>query len=81
VKDFRPAIRRALKRVCGFDFLARFEPLNISQSSRIRLILRGQSITALAGKLGFDRASVSLTIHGRRRMPKVEAAIRKELGL
>lgn len=51
------------------------------ESAKIRLIQRGQSITALALNLGFDRASVSLVIHGRRKMPGVERAVRKELGL
>lgn len=51
------------------------------ESAKIRLIKRRQSIQALADHLGFDRASVSLVIHGRRRMPGVEAAVRKELGL
>lgn len=40
------------------------------------------SVTALAVKIKKSRTNVSLVIHGRRyRMPKIESAIRKELGL
>lgn len=57
--------------------------LNQSFSFRVktRLLERGDSVAALARRLRFDRASCSLVIHQRRRMPRVEAAIRKELGL
>lgn len=51
------------------------------QSAKIRLIERGESITALAMRIGYPRNTVSLAIHERRHMPKVELAIRKELGL
>lgn len=49
--------------------------------AKIRLLERGQTISDLARMLGFDRASISLVIHGRRRMPGVEAEVRRELGL
>lgn len=59
------------------------KPRNQSFSLRvkIRLLERNDTVKALAARVGFDRASCSLVIHQRRRMPRVEAAIRKELGL
>ena len=51
------------------------------QSVKIRLIERHESVTALAGRLGLPRNSVSLAIHGRRRLPRIERRIREELGL
>jgi plasmid maintenance system antidote protein VapI len=54
---------------------------SLSRSAKVQLIYRGQSVTSLAMALGFDRSSVSLVIHGRRKMPRVEAAVRKALDL
>jgi len=54
---------------------------SFSHSAKIQLIYRGMSVSGLARTLGFDRASVSLVIHGRRKMPRVEAAVRKALAL
>ena len=51
------------------------------QSVKIRLIQRHESVTALARRIGFPRNSVSLAIHGRRRMPRIETAIRQDLGI
>ena len=55
--------------------------LGFSQSAKIRLIERGQTITEIAKKLGYDRASVSLVIHQRRKMSGLENDLRKELGI
>jgi hypothetical protein len=58
------------------------ETQSFSESAKIRLIQRGMTVTALAAKIKKSRTNVSLVIHGRRyQMPKVEAAVRKELGL
>lgn len=54
---------------------------SFGQSVKIRLIERHESVTTLARKIGFPRNSVSLAIHGRRRMPRIESAVRRELGL
>lgn len=51
-------------------------------AAKTRLIHRGMSVTALAEKIRKNRATVSLVINQHsRKFPKVEAAIRKELGL
>jgi len=54
---------------------------SFSESAKIRLIKRGMSIAALARRLGYNRSTVSLMIHGRRKLSGVEAAVKKELGL
>lgn len=61
--------------------MKRKQPETFSVTVRKRLLERGQSILGFSEELGYPRNSVSLVIHQRRRMPKVEAAIRKELGL
>lgn len=52
-----------------------------SQSAKIRLIQLGISVTELAERVGSNRTNTSLVIHQSRRLPKLEAKIRKELGL
>ena len=52
-----------------------------SEQCQIRLLERNDTVKAPATRVGFDRASCSLVIHQRRRMPRVEAAIKKDLGL
>lgn len=83
--DFTSPIRRALNRVCTADLLglhsSGFHSTDFSAQAKIRLIQRQESVTALARRIGFPRNSVSLAIHGRRRMPRIERAVRKELGL
>jgi hypothetical protein len=54
---------------------------SFSKSAKIRLIEREMTVGQLAEKIGFNRWNVSLTIHQRRRFPRIEAAIRKELDL
>lgn len=54
---------------------------SFGQSVKIRLIQRHESVTALSRRLGYSRTNVALVIHGRRRMPRIERAVRKELGL
>lgn len=76
-------IQRALRTPCTADILGHFmgAPIGLSIAARKRLLDRGQSVTDFAESIGEKRNSVSLVIHGRRRMPGVEAAVRKELGL
>ena len=54
---------------------------SFSQSAKIRLIERDLTISALAKKLRKNRTNVSLVINQRRRLPKLELEIRKELDL
>lgn len=54
---------------------------SFGQSVKILLVRREQTVTGLAAAVGYPRNSVSLAIHGRRKFPNVEAAIRKELKL
>lgn len=55
--------------------------LSFGQSVKIRLIQRHETVAGLARQIGRPRNSVSLVIHERRRIPGVELAVRKELGL
>lgn len=45
------------------------------------MIQYGLSVTRLANRVGANRTNVSLVIHARRAMPRLETKIRKELGL
>lgn len=54
---------------------------SFGQSAKIRLIERHETVSGLARRLGLPRNSVSLAIHGRRNLPRIETAVRKELGL
>lgn len=59
----------------------RIKSHNFGQSAKIRLIQRNLSVTGLARLIGRPRNSVSLVIHGRRKIPGVEKLVRKELGV
>lgn len=60
---------------------ARKQQANLTVVIRTELVRRNWTVSSLADRIRKPRNSVSLAIHQRRRMPHVEAAILKELGL
>jgi plasmid maintenance system antidote protein VapI len=59
----------------------RKQQAKFTKAVRLELIHRNWSVNDLARAICRPRNSVSLVIHERRRIPSVEAAVRKELSV